>query len=177
MCDALRATSWEALGEQAAPKATPRAQTSMISLSCRIAVLPSDAAPDDSCLVRVNLRSEPLGGVVRHRHLELEPEEDFDHVRVELRARALAQPAARFLAAQPLAVGAVGRHRVERVADEDDPRLERDLIAGLAVRVARAVPALVAAADDRAHLGEPFDRLQDPLAELRVHLHDRTLFR
>jgi hypothetical protein len=33
----------------------------------------------------------------------------------------------------------------------------------------------VAAADDRAHLGEPFDRLEDPLAELRVHLDDRAL--
>ena len=35
------------------------------------------------------------------------------------------------------------------VADEDDPRLERDIVARDPVRIALAVPALVVVADDR----------------------------
>src|SRR3954451_5800587 len=176
MPEALRATSWDALAEPAAARAAPRTQTSTKSRNCRIARPSSDAHLRACSPVRGKLRSEPLvGGVVPAGHLERQLEEDVDHVRIELRARALAQPLARFLAAQPLAVGPVGRHRVERVADEDDPRLVRDVFAGLAVRVAGAVPALVAAAHDRAHLGQPLDRLEDPLAELRVHLDDRAL--
>ena len=75
---------------------------------------------------------------------------DLDDVGVELRAGALAQAAHRLRVAQPLAVRAVGRHRVVRVADEDDARLERDLSPAEPVRIAAAVPALVAVADDRA---------------------------
>src|SRR5207245_1996301 len=75
----------------------------------------------------------------------------------------------------PLPIRSVGRHRVEGVADEDDPRLERDLVAGDPVRVARAVPALVAMAHDRAYVLQPVDRRDDPLTELRVPLDHRTL--
>ena len=64
---------------------------------------------------------------------------------------------------------------MERVADEDDPSLDRDLLAGFAVGIALAVPTLVAPAHDRPHLGEAVDRLEDPLAELRVHLDDAPL--
>src|SRR4051794_20118245 len=120
MWEALRATSCEALAEPASVRAAPSAQTSTWNLNGRIAPTSSEASAPRFCPVRVKLRREPLVGcVVRDRHLERQPEEDVDHVRVELRARALAQPAARFLAAQPLAVGPVGRHRVERVANED----------------------------------------------------------
>ena len=49
----------------------------------------------------------------------------------------LGEPAERLLDRQRLAVRAVGRHRVEGVAGEDDPRLERDLVGGEAVRVAQ----------------------------------------
>src|SRR3954462_1898904 len=173
--EALRATSCEALAEPAAVRAAPRTQTSMRSRNCRIARPSSDAAARPSSPGLGTLRGEPLVGAVRHRSFELQPEEDVDHVRIELRARAFAQATAGFLAAQPLAVGPVGGHRVERVADQDDPRLVRDLLAGLAVGVAGAVPALVAAPDDGANLGEPLDRLEDPLAELGVHLDDRAL--
>src|SRR6188472_4569690 len=44
-------------------------------------------------------------------------------------------------------VDARRQHRVERVRDVDDPRAERDLFAGEAVRVAAAVVALVVVAD------------------------------
>src|SRR6476661_3061688 len=64
---------------------------------------------------------------------------------------------------------------MERVADEDDPGLDRDLLPGPAVGIAGAVVPLVAVADDRAHLLEPVDRRDDPLAELGVRLHDGPL--
>jgi len=64
---------------------------------------------------------------------------------------------------------------VVRVADEDDARLERDLVAGDAVGIAAAVPALVAVAHDRPHRLEPIDRRDDPLAERGVRLDQATL--
>src|SRR5437868_2654424 len=103
------------------------------------------------------------------------PQVDLDDAGVELRPGALARPPQRLRRREPLAVRPGGRHRVEGVADEDDPRLERDLLAALAVRIARAVPVLVAGADDRAHVLEPLDRRDDPLAELGMGLHERAL--
>ena len=64
---------------------------------------------------------------------------------------------------------------MERVAGEDDPRFDRDLVPRLAVRIAAAVPALVAVADDRADVLELADRAEDPLAELRMRLDDLPL--
>src|SRR5512142_2383958 len=118
---------------------------------------------------RLRERGEPL--------LVDEPQERLDDARVELRGRGLAQAPAGLLAGEPPAVGPVGRHRVEGVADEDDPRLDRDLLASLAVRIAVAVPALVAGAHDGPDLREPVDRSQDPLAELRVLLDHEPLLR
>jgi len=43
---------------------------------------------------------------------------------------------------------------VERVADEDDPRLERDILPRETIRVPLAVEALVSASDDAADLRE-----------------------
>jgi hypothetical protein len=54
--------------------------------------------------------------------------------------------------ADPLAVGPLGGHRVEGVDGEDDPRLERDLVAREQVGVPAAVDALVVVAD-HARLG------------------------
>ena len=68
---------------------------------------------------------------------------------VELAARAAAQLVERLLLAEHGAVGARLAHRAEGVADGDDPRAERDLVAGQPVRVAAAVPALVARAHER----------------------------
>ena len=55
---------------------------------------------------------------------------DLDDVRIELAARALGEPPHGLAVAEPLPVGPVGRHRVVGVADEDDPGLERDVLAG-----------------------------------------------
>src|SRR5207237_9118161 len=93
-----------------------------------------------------------------------------DPVRVARRPCAFAQPPHRLLDRERLPVGPLRRHRVEGVADEDDPRLERDRLTRERVRIARAVPPLVAVADDRPHLGELVDRREDPLAELGVLL-------
>src|SRR5207248_6374813 len=106
-----------------------------------------------------------------------EAEEHVDHRRIELRPRTLAQPPARLFNAEALPVRPVCGHRVERVANEDDPRLDRNLVAGLPVRITVAVPALVAAANDAADLREAVDRLEDPLAEPGVQLDDLSLLR
>ena len=75
----------------------------------------------------------------------------------------------RVLAGSAAAIGPVGRHRVEGVAGADDPGLDRDRLAGEAVGVAGAVPALVAGADDRADLAEEAaDALEHALAFDRV---------
>src|SRR5438876_3346635 len=109
------------------------------------------------------------------RALVEDAEIDLHHTGVELRARPLPQAAQGLGRREPLAVRPVGRHRVEGVADEDDPRLERNLLAALAVRIAGAVPVLVAGAHDRAYVLEALDGRDDPLAELRVRLHHRPL--
>ena len=77
--------------------------------------------------------------------------------------------------AQRLAVGALRGHGVEGVADGDDPRSKRDLLAGQAVRVARAVPALVARADDRADRLQGGRGAEDALADDRVAAHELPL--
>ena len=66
---------------------------------------------------------------------------------------------------------------MERVADEDDARLERDRLGGEPVGIPGAVEVLVAVADDRPHVLEALDRGDDPLAELGVRLHDGPLLR
>src|SRR5437899_10769029 len=92
-----------------------------------------------------------------------EAAERLHHLGVELSAGGLTQAADRFVCRQAPAVGAVGDHRVEGVADEHDACLHRDLLTRLAVRVAEPVPALVAGAHDRAYVGEAVDRGEDPL--------------
>ena len=64
--------------------------------------------------------------------------------------------------------GPLGGHRVERVADEHDPRDERDLRPGQAVGVARAVEVLAARAHDARDVGERRRAQQDPLGDHRV---------
>ncbi len=81
----------------------------------------------------------------------------------------------RRLRIHPRAVGAVLRHRVVGVADGDDPRAERDLLAGERVGVARAVPALVAGADHRRDRREARRGGDDALADQRVAAHELPL--
>ena len=104
--------------------------------------------------------------------------EDLDDLRVELRAALAEQLGQRDLVRQRLAVGAVGTHRVPGVAAGDDPRLERDLLAGEAVRVAAAVPALVVRADDQTDVAhEAADAVEHLLALDRVGLDQLPLVR
>jgi hypothetical protein len=64
---------------------------------------------------------------------------------------------------------------VEGVAHGDDASAERDLVARQAVRVAAAVEALVAGADQRRHRAERRRGAQDALADDRVLAHERPL--
>src|SRR5207247_11123104 len=72
---------------------------------------------------------------------------DCDHLRVELRPGTFVEPTNRFLQREALAVGPVGRHRVVGVANEDDPRLDRNVLAPAAVGVTGPVVALVTVPD------------------------------
>jgi energy-coupling factor transporter ATP-binding protein EcfA2 len=104
------------------------------------------------------------------------PAERVDDARVELRAGAAPHLGERLCFGAGCAVGAVGRHGAEGVAGADDARDERDLLAGEPVRVAAAVPVLVAGADDAADVAEePADPLEQPLALDRVRLDDGPL--
>ena len=76
-------------------------------------------------------------------------EQRVDDARVELRAGDAAQLGVRGGGRARRAPRARRGHRDERVAREQDPRGERDLLAGEAVGVAGAVEALVLVADDR----------------------------
>src|SRR2546427_3783198 len=82
---------------------------------------------------------------------------DLDHRGVELHYGTFVEAPQRLFLRQPLAVRPVGRHRVVRVADEYDPRLDRDVLASLAVGIAGAVVALVAVPNDRPDFFEPVD--------------------
>ena len=100
---------------------------------------------------------------------------ELDQLRVELGSGAAAQLLERVLGADRVAVGAALGHRLVGVADEDDPRAERDLLACEPVRIAVAVPALVARADQRRDRCHRRRRRQDPLADRRVGHHQRPL--
>src|SRR5437764_4125029 len=69
--------------------------------------------------------------------------EGGDDLRVELRACTAGELGQRVARREAAAVHAVGRHRVERVGDEDGPGAERNCRAGESAGVPGAVPALV----------------------------------
>src|SRR5262249_2843080 len=97
-----------------------------------------------------------------------------DDRRVELRPSATLQLGESGFARLPRAVLPVGRHRVVRVGDEDDPRLEGDLLAAQTVRVTRTIPALVVVEDD---LGDRIDpeTVEHAEPDLRMALEDEAL--
>jgi len=101
--------------------------------------------------------------------------ERFDDQRVELRARARTQLDDRQLFADRGAIRAIARHRVEGIAGEDDPGLERDRLAGQRVRIALAVEALVTGAHDAGDGDERRRAGEDALADDRVSTHERPL--
>ena len=74
------------------------------------------------------------------------------------------------------AIGSVGRHRLEGVGDEDDPRLERDLGAGEPAGVTAAVPVLVVMEDPGVDWGHVV-RVEQVEADLRVLVDELLLGR
>src|SRR6202011_5369784 len=74
-----------------------------------------------------------------------------------------------------LAVAAVGRHRLVRVARRDDPCAEGNLLPREAIRIAVTVPALMRSANDHRDRSQRWGGVQDPLAEQRVLAHEVPL--
>src|SRR4029077_19219071 len=77
------------------------------------------------------------------RRVEL-VQQRLDDARVELRAGDSAELLARLLWRACRAIRSIGDDRIVGVAGRDDSREQRDLLAGKAVGVSSAVPALVA---------------------------------
>src|SRR5215204_1411676 len=59
---------------------------------------------------------------------------------------------------------------MERIANENDARLERNVLRREPVGIAGSVEPLVTMAHDRAYVGKPHDRSENTLAELGVLL-------
>ena len=95
-----------------------------------------------------------------------------DQLRVELATRHPPHLGDRLRRGQRRAVGVAGDHDVVGVGDRDDPREQRDRLAGQAMRVALAVPALVVAEDDLRHRRVGLHARDDAGALLRVAAHD-----
>ncbi len=77
----------------------------------------------------------------------------------------------RLLVRQLAAVGTIRGERVEAVDDGEDAGADRDVLAGDAVRVPAAVPALVVAAHDRHDGKREIDEREDVRAHVHVFLH------
>src|SRR3954470_9259569 len=101
--------------------------------------------------------------------------EDPDDRGIELRPGLRADALVGDRGGKRVAVPAHGGHRLQRVADGEDPRDERDVVRAEALRVAAAVPALVVVEDDvHDDLRQP-ERAHDARADLRVPAHDLPL--
>ena len=88
--------------------------------------------------------------------------ERVDDGRIELRTAVRDEFGEGGFNGQRAPVRPVGRHRVVRVAAADDARDQWNLLAGQTIRIATAVPALVAGADDGADVTEQSsDTLQE----------------
>ena len=68
-------------------------------------------------------------------------------------------------------VRAVGRDRVKRIGDPDDPRHERNLLPLQAIGITASVPGLVVPADTWQVIPERRNRLDDIRPDHRVQLH------
>src|SRR5262245_25506381 len=91
-------------------------------------------------------------------HARPQAEEGLDAFRVELRAGVRSEFGEGLIHGEGGAVRLIRGHGVEGVRDGNDAGQPGDLLAGQAVRVAGAVPALVMAADDRDDRSEVGDR-------------------
>src|SRR3954468_21315866 len=117
---------------------------------------PATAPATASKLMRPRRLADAPGGGGRdaRERDRIRGTERLDHRGVELGAGAALELGERRLVAARIRVGALRGDRVVGVADRDDARADRDLLAREPIRVAAAVPALVA----EAH--EPRDRAQ-----------------
>jgi len=79
----------------------------------------------------------------------------------ELRPAAIAHLLRRLLARQRAVVRAVCRHRVPRVGETHDARLDGNVVAGEPIGIALAVPALVVVADERYRLAQAAELADD----------------
>src|SRR5215211_5176964 len=123
-----------------------------------------------------NLQEVPLPSGRGGDRLE-EIQEELDEGRIELRPCPVTDPPDRLFDRQSTPVRAVGRHGVERVANEDDARLDRDVPRRPPVRIAVPVEPFVTVADNRPDVREPNDGRENALAQLRVPLHDPPFLR
>src|SRR5262249_27700358 len=100
--------------------------------------------------------------------------EGVDDLGVELGAGAALELLDRLVGRDAPPVDALGGHGVESIRDEDDPGAERDALAGEAVGVAAAVPALVMVEHP---VGDGVDAqaFEHPEADLRMPLEHHTL--
>src|SRR5688500_2509641 len=99
------------------------------------------------------------------------------HDWVELRPRTAAELRNSVILAYRIAVRALGRHGVEGVADGHDARPKRDVVPAQAVRIAAAVPALVARANQARDGAKRRRGEQDALADQRMAPHEAPLDR
>jgi hypothetical protein len=76
-------------------------------------------------------------------------EQRLDDRGVELRAAVAPQLVLCLLGRQRASIGPIERHRDVGVGDVDDPRLQRDVVAAEAARIAGAVDVLVVLGDER----------------------------
>ncbi len=153
-----RVVTAELRGRQRARDLLGRRVPAGLAAHTRSALRLPVAAPER---LATTLASGPPGGRGREaadpRRVTLvqhDPERN-DDLRVELAAGATPYLRERLARGLALVYGTFAGHRVEGVAGEDDARAERDALARQAIRVAVAVIALVAGADD---LRDPLQR-------------------
>ena len=104
-----------------------------------------------------------------------EANERLHELRIELRPGTAAELGDRLLGSARGVVWTRRDHRVVRVADGDDPRAERNVAAGGSVGIPRAVPVLVARADERRDRRDGRLVAEDARADLGVAPHELQL--
>ena len=122
-------------------------------------------------VVHVGLEGIRIFCLALAHHLD----EVVDDDGVELGPLAGFQLGEREVGGAALAVGARRRHGVIGIANGHDARVQRNVLARQAVRVAAAVVPLVVMQNDVQDLPEGLDRLQDARAQDGVHAHDELL--
>ncbi len=96
--------------------------------------------------------------------------------RVELAGRIAHYPGGALMG-QARSIGARRGERVIDIGDAQDASRERDLLARESVRIARAVPALVVIADDRANVPGKVDVGDELESRLGMPLHELPFYR